>query len=177
MQVVEIALRNVLMRHAALYLHDLGDDGLLRLLGDGFCLALLIVGEGSETGIVPVVHHAVEGGEMTVAEVSGQDDVVVPAQFHQIVSLHRRARHQQIGMLVHALLVHQGLHHALQMRILAIALGDVAQRANDVWDTHLARFAGKLGTLSCPCSEYQHYVGICQVLADVKLLVQCFDVR
>ena len=94
MQVVEIALRNVLMRHAALYLHNLGNDGLLRLLGDGFCLALLVVGEGSETGVVPVVHHAVEGGEMTVAEVSGQDDAVVPAQFHQIVSLHRRARHQ-----------------------------------------------------------------------------------
>jgi hypothetical protein len=36
------------MRHAALYLHNLGNDGLLRLLGDGFCLALLIVGEGSE---------------------------------------------------------------------------------------------------------------------------------
>ena len=176
MKVVEIALRNVLMRHSALYLHNLGNDGLLRLLGNGICLALLKVGEGGDAGVVPVVHHAIHRGKMAVAEVSGQDDAIVPAQLHQIVSLHRRARHQQVGMSVHAFLVQDGLQHALKVRVPAIALGDVAQGANDVWDAHLSLFAGELGTLSCPCSEYQHYVGIRQARADVKLLLQCFDV-
>ena len=79
MQVGEILLWDVLMRHSALNLHDLGDDGMLGLLGDGFCLPALEVGEGRGICLLPVFHRTVFGDEMTVAEVSDERDVLVPS--------------------------------------------------------------------------------------------------
>ena len=84
MQVVEILLWDVLMRHSALNLHNLGDDGMLGLLGDGFCLSVLEVGEGRGIRLLPVFHRTFFGDEMTVAEVSDEGDVLVPSEFLQI---------------------------------------------------------------------------------------------
>ena len=62
------------------------------------------------------------------------------------------------------------------MRVLAISLGYITERTHDVWNAHLSRLASQLGTLDGPCSYYQHNVGICHLLYDVELLVQCVKI-
>ena len=84
MQVIEILLWDVLMRHSAQNLHNLGDDGMLGLLGDGFCLPALEIGEGRGIRLLLVFHRTFFGNEMTVAEVSDEGDMLVPSEFLQI---------------------------------------------------------------------------------------------
>ena len=77
-QVVDVFLRNVMVRHPAFYLHDLCDDRLVGLLSYGFCLSLLVVGEGDGVSALPVFCHGRLLGELAVSEISDERDVAVP---------------------------------------------------------------------------------------------------